>query len=306
MPEPTSTLLFIHALSGLHPGSGTAPGFVDLPVQRERHTQWPLIPGSSLKGILRDACREKIRATYQGNRQRANEEDKDLISVFGPGKIDETSAHSGALSVTDARILAFPVRSLKGVFAWVTCADVLERLNRDLALAGKPALPHIPQVAENTILCAPQSPLLIDGKQILLEEFEFSHAGDAAMIADWVANYVVADPATRTRIKIHLAVLSNNEFTHFVRYATEVIARIGLDYERKTVKQTALFYQELLPAETLFYAVLLAGEGRRQDYTKTAGDVLQYVATHLPSVLQIGGNETIGKGLCAVQLMQEA
>src|SRR5262249_9039713 len=88
------TLFFIHTLTGLQPGSGTALGVVDLPVQRERHTQWPLIPGSSLKGILRDACRESIKdsyrdATQQQNgisdnsrrspRQRANEEDNALV-----------------------------------------------------------------------------------------------------------------------------------------------------------------------------------------------------------------------------------
>ena len=39
-------LLFIHALTGLHPGSGTALGVVDLPVQRERHT--PLADGPRL------------------------------------------------------------------------------------------------------------------------------------------------------------------------------------------------------------------------------------------------------------------
>lgn len=50
------TLLFVHALTGLHPGSGTALGVVDLPVQRERHTDWPLIPGSSLKGVMRAEC----------------------------------------------------------------------------------------------------------------------------------------------------------------------------------------------------------------------------------------------------------
>lgn len=32
-------------------------GTVDLPVQRERHTGWPTIPGSAPKGILRDRCR---------------------------------------------------------------------------------------------------------------------------------------------------------------------------------------------------------------------------------------------------------
>ena len=35
----------------------------------------------------------------------------------------------------------------------------------------------------------------------------------------------------------------------------------------------------------------------------SADAVITYVNTHVPHVLQIGGDETIGKGLCAVQLM---
>ena len=47
----------------------------------------------------------------------------------------------------------------------------------------------------------------------------------------------------------HLVVLHDDDFTHFVRHATEVVARVGLDYgSRKTVKQGALFYQEFLPS----------------------------------------------------------
>src|SRR5262249_20146558 len=116
-------LLFLHAQTGLHPGSGTALGTVDLPVQRERHTQWPTIPASALKGILRDACREKAKEKpeHGGSRKKANEEDDELVAAFGPGKVDDNTAHAGALSLTDARMLAFPVRSLRGVFAWVTC-----------------------------------------------------------------------------------------------------------------------------------------------------------------------------------------
>src|SRR5207253_4223138 len=53
-------LLFLHAQTALHPGSGAALGTVDLPVQRERHTQWPTIASSALKGVLRDAIRGRI------------------------------------------------------------------------------------------------------------------------------------------------------------------------------------------------------------------------------------------------------
>ena len=64
MTTPIATtrggLLGLYAQTAMHPGSGTALGAVDLPVQRERHTQWPTIAGSALKGILRDASRDQI------------------------------------------------------------------------------------------------------------------------------------------------------------------------------------------------------------------------------------------------------
>lgn len=290
--QQAAALLFIHAQTSLHPGSGTALGTVDLPIQRERHTQWPIIPGSTLKGILRDACRRSA-----GN-------SGDLFAAFGP-ETAEADKHAGALSLTDARILAFPVRSLKGVFAWVTCLAVLERLNRDLALARLEPLGDIPQVQDNQIACADGSALLVGPQRdkVVLEEFEFSKVQyDCKPLAEWIAGKAVADESTQQRLQSHLAVLSDNDFSHFVRHATEVVARIALDYERKTVKGTALFYEEFLPAETLFYSVVLASPSRREGHGKTAGDILKYLNDNLPPVLQIGGDETIGKGLCAVRL----
>src|SRR5207249_1167237 len=91
-------LLGIHALTSLHPGSGTALGTVDLPVQRERHTDWPNIAGSALKGVLRDAVREKIKASHENDREKANADDA-LVAMFGPPKADN-NASAGALSVT--------------------------------------------------------------------------------------------------------------------------------------------------------------------------------------------------------------
>ena len=286
-------MLFVHALTGLHPGSGTALGVVDLPVQRERHTQWPVIPGSSLKGVLRDACA-----------RRTKRDDPPLLTVFGP-ETSSASDHAGALALTDARILAFPVRSLRGVFAWVTCPAVIQRLSRDLVLAGRDGLASLPPVAKDQAACADNSPLLVDGDKLVLEEFEFARAGDAAPIADWVARHAVQDAATQGRIQDHLAVLHDDDFTHFVRHATEVVARVGLDYEKKTVRSGALFYQEFLPPETLFYSLVFAEDGRRKDPKMTAAQVLGYVQKNVPPVLQIGGDETIGRGLCAVRLASE-
>jgi CRISPR-associated protein Cmr4 len=326
MPETTAArqaarLLFLHAQTGLHPGSGTALGAVDLPVQRERHTQWPTVPGSALKGILRDLCRERAKESYQdeyekedggvtrhtlkrSRRRVANEEDPQLVAVFGPGRVDESNSHAGALSVTDARILAFPVRSLRGVFAWVTCPAALQRFDRDLRLAGL-ALPPgaIPPLAEGQAACA-GGELLVDGDKLVLEEFEFTRTGSAAAVAGWIAEQAIADEATRGRMCTHLAVLHDNDFTHFARHGTEIVARVGLDYDRKTVREGALFYQEFLPAETLFYAVVLASASRSEKQAMTAAAVLDYLGEHVRdgTLLQVGGDETTGKGLCLARL----
>jgi CRISPR-associated protein Cmr4 len=296
---PVSGLLFLHAQTAIHPGSGTALGVVDLPVQRERHTQWPVIPGSSLKGVLRDCCRQRV-----AGRRGKDDDDPDLMTAFGP-PTNLADRHAGALSLTDARILAFPVRSLRGVFAWVTCPAVLQRLERDLQLAGLPPLAVIPAFKkDDQAACAAASPLLVDSDKLVLEEFEFTRVADAREVADWVADHAVTDPGTQERVKTHLAVLCDDDFTHFVRHATEVVARVGLDYERKTVKRGALFYQEFLPAETLFYAVVFASASRREGDSRPAPQVLAYLQQNLErvGVIQIGGDETTGKGLCLVRL----
>ena len=281
-------LLFIHALTGLHPGSGTALGVVDLPVQRERHTHWPTIPGSSLKGVMRSECGPRGDAA--------------VLAAFGP----ETSAasdHAGAVAFSDARILAFPVRSLTGVFAWVTCPAVLTRLTRDLSISGGSELPTVPDVEKDHAACVANSPLIASNDRLMLEEFEFSRSCDmdAKEIADWIADRAIEDKGTAKRLCSHLAVLHDDDFTHFVRNATEVVARVGLDYDTKTVRDKALFYEEYLPAETLFYSLVLCSNSRLKSRPSNAAAILQWLRCQAPQTLQIGGGETVGKGFCAVR-----
>ena len=290
-PATTSSLVVLHAQTPLHPGAGTALGVVDLPVQRERHTRWPMIPGSSVKGVLRDAFRRGTSA--------------DLCSdIFGP-ETDQAEKHAGALSVTDARILAFPVRSLQGVFAYATAPAVLHRLRRDLALVGDIDVP-LPEaaLANGRVHAAADSPLLVDDR-IVLEEFDLQvEPWDAfTTLARQLAAWISDDEPTRNDFARRLVLLDDNQFTHFVRHGTEVVARIGLDYERKTVRKGALFYQEFLPAETIMYSLVMA-HAVRSDTECSAADVLQHLRQNTPAVLQFGGDETTGKGFCHVHFAQ--
>ena len=77
----------LHALSPLHAGTGHTPDIIDLPTARMKATGIPFLPGSSIKGVLRDA-------------RRATDREK-TEAVFGPS--DDPAAHAGALVVGDAR-----------------------------------------------------------------------------------------------------------------------------------------------------------------------------------------------------------
>ncbi len=325
-------LLGLHAQSPLHPGAGTALGAVDLPVQRERHTHWPNAAGSSIKGILRDACREQVaqmrdlesqprhddkdeKQAERSKNKRENADNTLLINeLFGP-PASVASEFAGSLSVTDARLLAFPVRSLKGVFAWVTCPAVLDRLTRDAELAHTGRLPDCSKIAtdlddkkkKRDFPCVVSSdcPCLIDGC-VVLEEYEFKKIeGNAAPVSRWISEKLLPTgdhyKGTRERFVKHLVILHDDDFTHFARYATEVMARIKLNYDTKTVDGGALFYQEFLPSETLLYSVVLANPSRGRNEIP-AGELLKRLADWLPNLLQIGGDETTGKGYCGVRL----
>ena len=117
-------ILYIFTRTPLHIGAGSSVGAIDQPVQRERHTGFPIIPASSLKGTFADAWNEellpevrqdgteaKVRMTKEGDAS-------DAAWLFGSDS--DAHASAGALQFSEAKVLAFPVRSAKGSFAWVT------------------------------------------------------------------------------------------------------------------------------------------------------------------------------------------
>ncbi len=317
-----TSLLLLYAETPLHPGTGSAMGAVDLPVAREKATGLPFVPGSSLKGILRDAARHAHNTT-DGVRGP-------LWQVFG-GDTAHASEAAGALALTDARLVAFPLRSLAGLFAWTTCPAVLERFVRD----GRVARLDHPVVEAASGLCnaarelrgndkkalvSPASPLRV-GQSLVFEEFDYqAEESEAVAVLGTALDRQLG--GEEMRLKSHLAVISDNAFAFSTRYATEVSARIKLDPESKTVAGGALFYQEFLPAGTLLAAVAMAEQPRRVSKEKNgeepaaeraeaaelanAGAVLDYVGKALEAagnVLQVGGNASIGKGLCSVRLL---
>jgi len=298
----------------LHAGSGTELGVVDLPIQRERHTGFPKIEASGLKGCIREAFEKTTGEIPVGNAKVNDSNRVEIISLaFGP---EEEEAHAGALGFTDARLLLFPVKSMKSVFAWVTCPKVLERFKRDLEHAGINDIPAMP--VENT---APKNcQLFIKDQKIVLEEYTFEitkdaddNGNDCTKLAKWLSENLFPSNNKeydywREKIKKDIVVLPDDDFRDFVNLSTEVITRTKIKNETGTVQSGALFTEEYLPAETVLYSLALAtpifkekddekGVFQKKGDKNEEDRVLEYFTKGLPEVIQIGGNATIGKGI---------
>lgn len=262
-----SAVLGLLAETPIHSGTGRSTGVVDLPVAREAATDYPVIPGSSLKGALRD----KSRRT-----------DGDEEEIFG------TQDKAGALLVSDARLLLLPVRSLTGAYRWVTCPHLIERYQRDLKRAGITPLPPVPSVDRLCALAAGEENLFLEER-----EFRVTGAPDAALIDALAA--LIAHEETRRRLPRQLVVLNDEDFTWFARYGLPIQARNQLDTETK--KSENLWYEESLPPDTLMYALVV----------ERTGGALSALSLLFPpgqAYLQAGGNETVGQGWFAVTVRQ--
>ncbi len=284
----TTKLTFIHALSPLHAGTGQGIGVIDLPIAREKATNIPYLPGSSLKGSIRDLC-----------------EDHDAkIKVFGP-ETTNADAHSGSAVFSDQRLLLLPARSLRGTFAWATSPYTLQRFKRDAAGAGLniSALPDVAVAEDGKCLIASKGSMLTnrDGG-VYLEDFDLRGAPDEKVDewASFIGEKVFEDDAKwREALKARFCILSDNVFNFLLEHGTEITARIRLEEKTKTVASGALWYEEALPAETILSGLLVAVKGRAapEEVFATIVDIL---TRH--KAIQLGGKATVGRGLCSIRL----
>lgn len=289
-------MMYLYVETPLHAGAGRSLGVVDLPIQREKITGYPMVQASGVKGCLRDEC-----AAINGA-AGANE----INEIFGP----DDSSFAAAISFGDARILLFPVRSLNGTFAWVTCKEVLEGFRRSLVGSNQTVpLWNIPEVAgPNQALLSGDGLNIPDQRLIVLEEYTFnsSRSDMVGQIAIWLAESVL--PQTNEYAYIReslirkLVLLNENSFRDFTQTSTEVQTHIKIDPDTNTVSTRALWVTENLPAETLMYAPVYASRSRAPGAKKTADNILQSFVGYGITRVQLGGDNTTGQGIVAIRM----
>jgi CRISPR-associated protein Cmr4 len=336
-----AALLTFYAETPIHMGSGQSVSYVDLPIQRERHTSFPVLWASGIKGVIRNlALREW------------NDKDK-VNTIFGPDP-EDASDFASCIGITDAKILLYPVRSVKGVFAWITCPFVLKRFKEDLKAIGVDFKVNgqeiqIPETSDNKVIIANGNLIIQEKNIVALEEFLFEPEvkDDAKNWAKKLKEFIPTNDLTNG-LENHLAIVSDNVFKDFVNYAVEIRTRIRIDQAKGTVKEGALFSEELIPSESVFYSLVFITDpyfeiemdlynelkskkekNEKPDWDavknrlKGSEDAKKKVLERLKkawengyfvddeiknslkfldhSLLQLGGDETIGRGLVRVK-----
>jgi CRISPR-associated protein Cmr4 len=269
----------LHALTPLHAGVGQAADLIDLPVARLTGTGIPFLPGSSAKGVLRAAASGTL-------------EPETLYAVFGP----ETTADekfAGAIICQDARLLALPVRSFKGTFAFATSPLLLTLASYDL-----PSPPPVPWIEQGALVAA--DTLLRQDDMVYLEDLDLAaNTGDTAF-NEWMTllSPLFGEPPEAQRFfGRRFAIIDDATMDFFWTTATQLDRRVKINPATRTAEDKGLWLEESLPRETLLISLLQAEPSRNPRISMTAEQVLESVLKE-ERTLQFGGKATVGRGRC--------
>lgn len=269
-----SRLLILKAMTPIHVGASEGSGIADMPIQREVATNIPKIESSAFKGALKDYY---------------SEGENELL--FSKSEI------GGQLSFTDLKLLFFPIKSSKNIFSLISCPYVLDRFLED-TLSYNVKIKEL----DNMI-------------------FDYENVDDKlALATDVLEDNIYLGKCIFKTQKIEcdklfenfrgyndmlkrVVIVSNKNFKDFVSYYTDVAIRNRIDKETGTSKNSALFTQEYLPDESIFYGIVnrfsdifdnKKGKNNFKNFNK-------FISDHKDNKqLKIGGSTALGKGIIQI------
>jgi len=300
----------LKVLTPLHIGAGQGLGHVDLPIVREAHTNFPYIPGTSLKGALRNleinqVVRERKRREKPSqleekltDKDKFDPEDRDIVrlaKIFGTaGEVAEQDKEAlekgkevgaGKVLFSDAFIVLFPVKSAKGVFSLTTCPYVINRFFELLGIDQR--VEDVPE-GKVKVLSTNGHKNLINNNKLLLEEFAFEaeESEELKKFVELVGTFV------EEKDKPRIVCVNDTDFMDFVSNYTEVRTHIKINLDTGTADRGALWTEEYVPAESVFAFSLVFLE--EVDFSLDPD-------FHL---FHLGGDITTGKGFVKVQKLE--
>ncbi|MEM1986525.1 MAG: type III-B CRISPR module RAMP protein Cmr4 [candidate division WOR-3 bacterium] len=291
-----SEIVLIKAITNLHPGVRRTGEIVDLPVQKD-HLGFPIIYASSLKGALKSAL-------WQFS------DDRDIVKALFGSEPDDVEKFTSAVAVLDAFTLAFPVRSLEGVYAFATSPVLLKRFNEYLGITGE-TCEYVEKLSNISIgegVCETSenaknllSIKTLDDKLIINEEISVKCETNCFTEVEELEKLFGIEQG-------RLILLNDDDALKAIEKSLVRVTRIKIDREKKTAREGALWTEEYIPWGTVFATAFLYSKAKKSEKLQKANDVkqkLHELLSKMGNYLIIGGNETIGRGIVKLEFKEK-
>ena len=175
--------------------------------------------------------------------------------------------------------------------------------------------PTVPAPGDGSAWTPPQSRLVTEQGELVLEEFTFQARPHEAIstIGTWFAKAIFPQDDAyaywRQRVRSNLVILPEEAFRHFITTGTEVVQRIRIDPATGIAQSGALWSEEYVPAETLFYAMI----GARAPMPAlpslpalhSGKDVLALLQAKVGGYVSAGGGRNLDRGALRLRWAKE-
>jgi CRISPR-associated protein Cmr4 len=263
---------YLYSLAPIHCGGEGDLGNIS-EIAREVHTNFPYIPGSSLRGSLRNEVEE-----YQGEEVSNRLFGKELTD----GKMGVHQVWFG-----DARLLWVPMRtmSVKGtdVFTWVSCPTLL----RDCALINRRSFDGFSDlncaVGSREDTCYIVADARIEVKTMTPEQIQSIAIND-----NWSSSL---GSDTKSNWEANRIILPDNDFQTLMEHALWTQVRNRIDEESGSA---GIFWTDVcIPRDTIFYYPWGYSVAKNEPIIPSDHDVMKEILTGL---IQVGGQANVGRG----------
>jgi CRISPR-associated protein Cmr4 len=260
---------YLYSLAPIHCGGEGDLGNIS-EIAREVHTNFPYIPGSSLRGSLRNEVE-----SYQ---------DKSVANrLFGYELTEGKGVHQ--IWFGDARLLWVPMRtmSVKGedVFTWVSCPTLL----RDCALISRRSFDGF--VGLTSAVGSRKDTYMVADARVEVEVMSEEQKRSIKLTENWSSS--LGDD-TKSHWENNRIILPDNDFQVLMEHSlwTQV---------RNVIADTGgaeMFWTDVcIPRDTIFYYAWGYSVAKNDPIRSTDCEVMTEILTGL---IQVGGQANVGRG----------
>jgi CRISPR-associated protein Cmr4 len=296
-----TNLAYLYLLSPLHTGGTTQEGNI-VGIAREAHTNFPYLPSSSIRGRLRADVNFVPNSSGKTSTEEATLQARiRRVKLFGPELKDIqdiefvgyyeceierkiTQLEQGSIWIGDGSLLWMPVPSISHGIVWISCPMLLQRWTR---FHGQQI-----DIPEGSRHLTPTGNVYLKDTKIPkgnLRDFPAEHPW-----TDFVPN------ADQTSIN-QVLVVPNRYCETLIEMSLWRQVKVKLN-EHKVVTDGSFRYEEAIPPDSLMYFPWGVTKQVAGDPNAHEQDFQNLLNTH--SVLQLGGQESLGRGFVQ-QLMKK-